>query len=801
MIYLVSKNKSLFKSQNYSYITTEGAIKLLLPLKECQLDTETTGLDCHTKELLTLQLGCSKFQIVFDWTTLSSDEKKQLKEYLESDRTFIGHNIMFDLTFLYVQNIWIKHIYDTMVAEQLIYLDYPKILSRQLVLELDIDFPGYELVGDNYELSYSLKATAKRRLGIDIDKSVRGKIINVGLTEEVVVYAAGDVTYLEDIKLKQEEELAAQDLINAVKFECEFLKSLAYTKYCGIHLDVDKWTAKMKSDFDNLTKAVTDLNNWVIDWELSKKTDNWDIIYPELEDSLNITDLIKDGYRRYPSGDRADPLNPTHLYKAYRKRVKHLFIDTTVTVDLFSGIDDKPKCTINWSSSKQVIRLFEMLGIKVKTFDKKTKKEKKSIEEKQIAPQKDQFPIIPLFLKYQEYAKVVSTYGDNWLKAVNPRTGRVHAELHSIGTDTCRISSGGGPYKVNILNLPRDPVTRACFTAEKGNVWISADYSGQESAITASTSNDAAMIQILSSGGDLHSEVAKACWPDLLGNLSDSEVKSKYKEYRQKAKAVEFAIFYGGDDNTLVANSGFIPEDAKRIYNNFMFKFPGIKSYQDYCRKAVMSKGYILMNNILKHRAHIFDAEWMFKVQNKFKEEGFWEYYNEMKREAPTCDTVKMVKRYFKRKSESEKQSINYRIQNRGACAFKLSMIKLFNWICQNNYQNTVKICVTPYDEINLECPKEMGDVVAETLTKAMIAGGKPFCPNVFLGADVARLGICIEDYYKGSQLIMKKGDIIEEFNKNVNNLTRGTSYKESDLKDYKDYVGDNGPLPTYWIH
>lgn len=107
---------------------------------------------------------------------------------------------------------------------------------------------------------------------------------------------------------------------------------------------------------------------------------------------------------------------------------------------------------------------------------------------------------------------------------------------------TLRISSGGGPYKVNLLNLPRDPITRACFTAEKGNVWVSADYTGQESAITASTAKDEAMIHILSTGGDMHSEVAKACWPDLLGTLSDGEVKSKYKDYRQLAKAVEFAI-------------------------------------------------------------------------------------------------------------------------------------------------------------------------------------------------------------------------------------------------------------------
>lgn len=126
--------------------------------------------------------------------------------------------------------------------------------------------------------------------------------------------------------------------------------------------------------------------------------------------------------------------------------------------------------------------------------------------------------------------------------------------------------------------------------------------------------------------------------------------------------------------------------------------FPGLRDYQEYCRKAVMRDGYILMNPILGHRAHIFDAEWLFKMQEKFKDPEFWEYYREMKKEAPGCSTVQDVKKYFNRKSASEKQSINYRIQNRGACCFKLASIILFNYIIDHNYQNIVKLCVPAHD-------------------------------------------------------------------------------------------------------
>lgn len=734
MIYLVSRNKNLFKSIKYEHLDFNSAIDKLQPLKQVQVDTETQGLDCHTKPLLTLQLGCTDFQIVFDWTTLSNEEKTQLKIYLESNRLIIGHNLMFDLTFLYKQNIWAEHIYDTMIAEQLIYLGYPRVLSSELVDELGIEFPGYEYIVPNntsgtnkepyWELSYSLKATAKRRINIDIDKTVRGKIINEGLTEDVVVYAGGDVMWLEKIKEVQEKELKRQELTKAMLFECEFIKSLAYVKYCGVKLDVIKWQNKMKKDQENLNQAQKELDQFVID------LDNQEYIYRYATSKKELERILSLDFERCPEKDTE--------YECWKYKIKGMFSHVNYQGSLFEEYDDTgPKCDINWSSSKQVIRLFELLGIQVKTFDKKTKKEKKSIEEKLIAPQADKFPIISIFLRYQAASKLVSTYGQNWLNAINPATERIHVELHSIGTDTSRLSSGGGPYKLNQQNLPHDAETRSCFITEKGNKWISCDYSGQESCLTASVSNDPKMCEILNTGGDLHSEVAKACWPELLGNLTDKEVKEQYKDLRQQAKGVEFGIFYGGDDNTLVANKGFSKDKAKSIYNNFMSTFSGIKAYQNYCRKIVAEKGYILMNPIFKHRAHIFDAEWVFEMQEKFKNPEFWPYYNQMKKESPYCDTVKAVKRYFKRAGDSGRQSINYRIQNRGACCFKLAMIKLFNWIKSNNYLNIVKICTVVHDEINLECPEDIADKVGDILVKCMVAGGKPFCPNVFLGADV----------------------------------------------------------------
>lgn len=720
MIYLVSHNKSLFQTDKYVEATMEQAMSILLPLKLCQLDSETKGLDCHTKALLTIQLGNRDNQVVIDWTTLTPKEKRIVKNYLESDRLFLGWNLMFDLTFLYVQGIYPKHIWDGMIVEQLLYLGYPASMREK-----------------------SLRAAAWNYLNINIDKTVRGKIINDGLTTEVVIYAAGDVTYIEDIKEKQDIEVEKQGMKLAVELECEFVKSLAYFKYCGVHLDVTKWKAKMAKDQAKLNKAISELNAWVVAWDKENPHSGYDIQYPELKYPKYSADypaevkrLIKDGYKRFPQEDLQ---TPDGKVDAYKKVVKNQFTRIDTQGDLFTGFDTEPKCVINWSSQKQVIPLFELLGINVETFDKKTKQKKKSIEANVLKPQKNDFPIIPIFLEYQEAAKVVSTYGQNWLNAINPKTGRIHADFHSIGTDTARVSSGGGIWKLNMQNLPHDPETRACFTSEEGNAWLSADYQSQESRIIASVSKDEKMIDLFEHGcGDVHSLVAYMSYPNIIPRDTKIEdIKKLYHNWRQKAKSIEFAINYGGDYNTISKNDGIPVEEAKEIYDNFMEGFPGIKRYQDYCRMAVMRDGYILLNPLTGHRAHIYDAEELKETHNKMQEPGFWEYYQNVRKHNPQDEIVQEVRHYMQRKAASEKQSINYRIQNRGAMCFKLSSIKLFNWIVDHKLIDKVKMCVPAHDEFNLECPVAIKEQVGKVLIDCMVAGGKPFCPNVFLGADI----------------------------------------------------------------
>lgn len=579
MIYLVTKQQSLWTSDRYKVISAEEALELLAPLSVVELDTETMGLDPYTKELLTVQLGCAEFQVVIDCTSV---DIHLFKEYMENpQRMFLGWNIKFDLKFLYHQRIVPLRVYDGYLAEKLLWLGYPAGMHEM-----------------------SLKAASINYLGVDMDKSVRGKIIQTGLTEDVIVYAAGDVSYLGKIRDKQLIELEKKGLLKAIDFENEFVKCLAYIEYCGAKLDVDKWKIKMATDLNNLEKYEAELNEWVEESEYSSK-----------------------------------------------------YCSVNIQGNLFNGFDTKPRCHINWASSQQVIPLFEELGLNLKVLDKKTKHYKKSVDIKVVEPQASKSPLIPIYIKYKKAAIIVNTFGQKFLNLINPVTGRIHANFNQLGTDTGRLSS----TEPNLQNLPHDAQTRACFVSDKGNRWISADYSGQESYLMASMANDEAMLdELINGSGDLHSLTAKMVFQQIPRDMPLKDIKKNFKDLRQEAKGYEFCFNYGGQDSTLIRNYGLDAKRAKEIYENYMSGFAGLKRYQDFRRVDVMRKGYILLSKITGHKAYIYDYDELKRQMEKQDDPDFWAYYREMKQENPECDTVQGVRQLARRKAESEKQSINY---------------------------------------------------------------------------------------------------------------------------------------------
>lgn len=171
-----------------------------------------------------------------------------------------------------------------------------------------------------------------------------------------------------------------------------------------------------------------------------------------------------------------------------------------------------------------------------------------------------------------------------------------------------------------------------------------------------------------------------------------------------------------------------------------MSGFKGVKRYQDFCRKDVMERGYILLNPKTGHKAFIYDFAELKALRERFGEPGFWETYRRLKVSDPSSALVQDVKHFFKRKSTSEKQSINYRIQGTGSLCLRVSLINFFEYLRKNNLLFKVLITIIPYDEINCEAPEEIADHIAEVLYDCMVESGAYFCTRCKLDADISKL-------------------------------------------------------------
>lgn len=675
MIYLVSNQQNLFSNTYYSSMTIEDSIKEISSWKMIQFDTEGTGLDCHIAKMLTMQFGKpdKSIQIVVDVTTINP---LIYKEVIEKG-FLIGHNLKYDIKMLFAVGICPMRCYDTMIAEMLRYLAYP---------------PGM------YKMS--LQQVALRYLNKYIDKSVRGKIQYIGLTDEVVRYAAGDVIDLIDIMHLQIDYFKSINAMKALQIECSFTIPCAYYEYCGVKLDEKAWMKFYHSNVLKYKEALQNLNDFVV--------------------SLG---------------------NPKFIIKE-------------VQLDLFKEVDTHPQCKINWNSTKDVIPLLKYLGFNTKGYNKEKKEETESKEAKLIKKQRNINPtFVDLYINYSKLQKLCSTYGPQYVNAINPITGRIHTEFRALGTDTGRLACGSQktnedlaklrklPLKTDdptkkccypqIQNLPSTDEVRACFIAEEGNDFISIDYNSEESRLLASLSGDKGMLEVFEKGYDMHSYVAYLIYPKQIPRDFDiRKIKAEYHKLRQDAKGPEFTFAFLGNWATLVANYGMSKEEAMEIEKNYKEGFAGATKYQEMCKKRTESTGIIYICKETGHIAKWWDWEEWNKRQHS---EEFWNTYKELKTTGKPIPPI--YSEHFAARNKWDKNSVNSTTQGLGAVIFKHFNYELYKWIIQNGYFNKIKFCVPVHDEICLEAPKELTEETVRMTKYFMETIGGFYCHRLLLPA------------------------------------------------------------------
>lgn len=630
MIHFCSEQKRVVGSSVWEEIEVQDIISYFKNHKFIALDTETSGLDPHSCELLSIQFGDFDQQFVVEYSPNILEKLKPL--LLRKDVVWVLQNAKFDLQFFYKHDIILENIFDTYLAEGVLYCGFD-----------DVKLPNY--------VRKSLDVLVLKYCGVLLNKSIRGTINRVGLTDKVIEYGANDVKYLIPVMTSQMVKIKEDGLWGAVKLDNKFVKVLAYIEYCGIYLNKEKWLAKMEDDSKKLSDMEFALNKWV--------------------------------FERF--GD-----------KYVNKQL-----------DLFSAAK---RCSLNWSSSKQIIPIFKELGVDTKVRDKKTGKMKDSIEAKHIVKQVHVSPLIQMYIDYKKAQKLVTTYGQNFLDAINPKTGRIHATFWQI-MNTGRTSCGSGDNKdddnsINLQNIPSDKITRGCFTNQfEDTILVDCDYSQQEDRMYTQLSKEPALIDFYNDTTrkrDGHSFTAKLCFPKELKDIPEEEVKHVRPDLRSKAKGAKFAILFGGVGDTIAKNLGLSKEEGDEVYDAYMKAFPKLKEYFDYIKPIVVKNGYVYFNKVTGRRSYyqIFDEYerlsrtidkqwWENYKQHKFHQtEDFLTYYK------PTC------KRFFNLRGDLERRALNFPCQGSASDMSKLAGVWFFDWILKENLFNKVKISNFVHDSL-----------------------------------------------------------------------------------------------------
>ncbi len=346
------------------------------------------------------------------------------------------------------------------------------------------------------------------------------------------------------------------------------------------------------------------------------------------------------------------------------------FLDTEIKalekeIYMLSGTE------FNINSPKQLGEvLFEKLKL---PYGKKTKTGY-STNAEVLEKLKYEEPVVSLILKYREYMKLKGTYADGMQKFICT-DNRIHTTFNQTVTATGRLSS----TDPNLQNIPirkeNGREIRRMFVAEKGNVFIDADYSQIELRLLAAMSGDSQLIEAYKTGQDIHLITAAKVF-----NVPPVLVTP---EMRSNAKAVNFGIIYGMSSFGLGNEIKVSKKQAEQYINQYFETYPTIKNYLDGLVKSAREKGY--SKTLFNRRRLIPD------INNS----------NYMLR------------------TRAERIAMNSPIQGTAADIMKIALVNVYRRFKEKNMKSRILLQV--HDELLIESPDSEKDEAEKILNAEMM--------------------------------------------------------------------------------
>tara|TARA_R100001463_G_scaffold23551_3_gene56424 strand:- start:1929 stop:3920 length:1992 start_codon:yes stop_codon:yes gene_type:complete len=537
-----------------------------------------------------------------------------------------------------------------------------------------------KILHNGYRLENSLKALNQRYLEIEVDKTIRLSFLTIGdrpFTTEEIKYGAEDIELPLKIREFQLVEIQKKDLANVIRLEFRVTAVIAEMEFNGMNFNKEKWLNTYQKNLIKFKDQTRQLDIHVME------------NYPDSKFVDKQLDMFNPGFT----------------------------------------------CAIQWSSSKQVVEFFKFLGCCPLAKSKTTKKMTYTVEAKEVeallvtADLSDKVrEFVKLYLNTMEYRQAVTTFGENFLKHINPVTGRIHSNYNQL-VNTGRMSSSS-PNQQNIPSTldmdyddgdPRQDQFRYAFDAPEGCSMINADYSGQESIILVNKSMDKDLLTFYDGDfNDMHSYIASKLFPDELSGIDLNDIKKERPDLRQIAKGAGFALAYGGNGHTIAKNLGLSSERGETVFNDYFKAFPGLLQFFEKSKAEALSKGYILIDKVSKR---------------KF-------YYKDIKvlRAAEYRGDVRTVNKF---KGSMERAAMNYIIQGEAGSITKFALVLIYDELTAKGLLDKVKTVATVHDEIILESTTAYEKYAAEMLQRNMEKAGSVWCKRVPLKAEA-----CIEQYW-----------------------------------------------------
>ena len=281
------------------------------------VDTETDnskgfGLDPFRSKIVTFQCMSEDGECKIIQNPADLDEFR----YELENNIVVMHNAKFDCKFIRQQfGITIPHVYDTMIAEQII--------------------SGGILAG--YAKGKSLKDVTLKYCGVERDKSCQNSFDSgEELTDEQIEYLLDDLRYLPIIMKKQQAQIKKLGLERILEIEMKAIPAFAWLELSGINVDLEKLAEIKIKTLEEKEKVYHELREaLIVTSNQSNLMGERVVSYPNLNSNKELLGALqKKGLKLISTADEElSKFGDNPLIKKvqkYRKATKKLssFIET-----------------------------------------------------------------------------------------------------------------------------------------------------------------------------------------------------------------------------------------------------------------------------------------------------------------------------------------------------------------------------------------------------------------------------------------------------------------------------------------